>query len=872
MKRKVLTIISLCLLALQMQAAFVRQAPVVRLQPNGDTLRCYVTGDEYYQRLHDELNYTIVQNRDGWYVYAQRQWNDSHSDWTLVGTTLVAGRDNPVLGGLEAGVAVSPATLTAMHHKFDIPAKYRPAGTDEHGNSIRGYETGAKSASDRNHGTLNNIVIFIRFADDGEISTPYSTIEGMFNDSSANAVSMHNYFWHASYGQLRIPTHFYPTPQGNSVISYQDSMPRSYYMPYSSANPNGYQSDGDRADREFTLLENAVNWVNVHSPVPSTLNIDCDNDGQIDNICFIVKGTYTGWSDLLWPHKWALYDRYVYLNGKRVYTFNLQLEGSGVHYFSTSTFCHEMFHTLGAPDLYHYENYTGENSVGMWDLMCSNSTPPQHMGMYMKMYYGTWLDSVPVIEEAGTYTLQSVGNPSGQRNCYRIQGQVPWVWYYLEYRHNTDPFETALPGSGLLVYRIDMRFQGNANFDGISTFDEVYLFHPGGTIDTATGTIAQAFMSSAAGRPNFTATTNPHPFLAGGTIDTTLSITNITMLGDSLTFHYTPHRAQPPVCDDMCQLTVKMNSPYNSHWLGGYIELKNLADEHIAYISKGDCQSSEKITIPVCNEPIRAEVHLPNYDQAMNYQFYRGDGSFWYFTGNNAVLTNPCGASATQHYTLTVASNDEQCFVSGGGSYEAGSVVRIHAYPNDHYIFMGWHDGPYDGGSDVTIVNTDKHRDVTLMSDTLCTAIFVKERVNIYALSADESMGTVSGGGEYPYGDTVRLEASAKAGYRFVRWQMNGTIYEDNPLYVCATEPSTYTAYFESTQGIGEVGEAIRMAVNEGTLHIEGATGKALRVVDMMGRTLWSTSSAAPVERVMLPAHGVYIVCTDSGRKKVVWQ
>ena len=62
-----------------------------------------------------------------------------------------------------------------------------------------------------------------------------------------------------------------------------------------------------------------------------------DNDGYVDNICFIVKGTYTGWNDLLWPHKWSLYDRNVYINGKRVYTFNLQLEGSGSHYFSTST-------------------------------------------------------------------------------------------------------------------------------------------------------------------------------------------------------------------------------------------------------------------------------------------------------------------------------------------------------------------------------------------------------------------------------------------------------------------------------------------------------------------------------------------------------
>lgn len=868
MKKKGLTLLVLMLLALGAQAAFVRQAPVVRLQPNGDTLHCFVTGDEFYQRLHDGDNYTIVQGRNGWFVYAVRQWNSDHSDWSLVESSLVAGRDNPSASGIEAGLCVSPSTMAKLHHRFDIPEKFRPAGTDVHGNRI----SGTKVGNDMNHGTLNNVVIFIRFADDSNIATPYTTIEGMFNDSSANAVSMHNYFWRASYSQLRIPTYFYPSPQGNTIISYQDSLPRSYYMPYSYNNPNGYYSDGDRADREFSLLERAVNWVNANSPVPSTLNIDSDNDGMVDNICFIVKGTYTGWSELLWPHKWSLYDRYVYLNGKRVYTFNLQLEGSGVHYFSTSTFCHEMFHTLGAPDLYHYNYYTNANSVGVWDLMCSNTTPPQHMGIYMKMRYGGWLDSVPILSEAGTYSLYSVGDSLGVHNCYRIQGQDPWVWYYLEYRDNNELFEYGLPGSGLLVYRIDTRFQGNANFDFDSYFDEVYLFHPGGVIDTVTGLIAGAFMNANCGRSSFTATTNPHPFLAGGVVDTTLSITNISAPGDSITFTFTPHR-QPmvvPSCSNGCELTVTMTSPYDLHWLGGYLELQTLDGDPIAILSKGDCQVSETVTIPVCNEPVRFIAHH-YYNNAVEYTVRRGDGSVWEFTGVNAVLSNPCGG-AVQQFTITVATNDDNCYVAGGGTYDAGTVTRIHAYPNNHYIFLGWHDGPYDGAPNPSIVSTDMHRDVTLMSDTLCTAIFTRESKTLTVLSNDNSLGTVSGGGDYLYGDTAVLRAYPADGCHFVEWRLGSSRFTDNPLYVSVKYNDTYTAYFEPGVGIDEPAGAMRCTVVSGNLLIEGCAGLGVSVVDMQGRVVWCTDCAAGSERVPLPAHGLYIVRSDSAFQKVAWR
>ena len=337
--RKLLFLLFVVLSSAAMSAP-VWNKPVTIVQPNGDTLQCFVSGDEFFHRLHDADGYTIVRNTTtGEYVYATLVEGD------LAPTTLLVGHNDPQSAGLTANLMPDALHLKQLHDAWKVPEKYLPP---------------APKTSGRNHGTMNNVVIFIRFSDETTCtSSSFSTINSMFNDSTAGAVSMYNYFWHSSYHNLRIITQYYPTPSGSTVLSYQDDHPRSYYEPFNAVtNPNGYTNNTVRVQREFTLLESAVNWVNTNSPVPSNINIDMDNDNYVDNICFVVSGTYTGWNDLLWPHKWSLYDRYVYLNGKRVYTFNLQLAGSGSHYFSVSTFCHEMTHTLGAPDIYHYNNYT----------------------------------------------------------------------------------------------------------------------------------------------------------------------------------------------------------------------------------------------------------------------------------------------------------------------------------------------------------------------------------------------------------------------------------------------------------------------------------------------------------------------------------
>ncbi len=71
----------------------------------------------------------------------------------------------------------------------------------------------------------------------------------------------------------------------------------------------------------------------------------------------------------------------------------------------------------------------------------------------------------------------------------------------------------------------------------------------------------------------------------------------------------------------------------------------------------------------------------------------------------------------------------------------------------------------------------------------------------ITATSANNSMGTVTGGGTYTAGASVSLEATANAGYRFTGWDDGNT---DNPRNITAMANASYTAYFADL-GTGEL-------------------------------------------------------------------
>ncbi len=483
---RILLILYIAFNAVQLKSAFIEDMPQSVNQPDGTVLNCFARGDEYFNWLHDSNGFTIMQNvTTGWYVYADLV-NDE-----FIPTTLIPGKSNPALAGLKPWLIYSEAKLRSFRDKFKIPENYSKI-----------QKKSEQLQSSANKGVLNNLAIFIRFSDDAGFSQSTNYFDTPYN--SPNAISVYNYYYEVSYKQLEIKTNFFPQPNGQTIVSYQDNMPRSYYKKYNAVTaPDGYKNDNERTIREMTLLKNTVETVSQN--IPTDIDFDMNNDGLIDNVAFIVTGSAEGWADLIWPHMWALYYYDVQINGLRVWNFNFLM----ANWFDSSVLCHEMFHTLGAPDLYRY--YVGGAPVGTWDLMSNNAYPPQYTSMFMRWKYGNWIDEMPEVSTSGWYEL----NPSSMKegSVLKVKSRYnPNEYFVLEYRKKEGRYDISIPKSGLVVWRINTSYDGNAG----GPPDGVYIYRQNGT-PASWGSINEAPFAEEYGRVKMNDySTNPKPFLTNG--------------------------------------------------------------------------------------------------------------------------------------------------------------------------------------------------------------------------------------------------------------------------------------------------------------------------------------------------------------------
>lgn len=514
MTKRILLILTLLLNITLTFAAPFQNVEKILTQPDGSKLHCYASGDEFYNRLHDKNGFTIVQAENGYFVYAT-----TNSNGEIIATQHIAGKSDPKALGLKPNITISRQEYLKKRDRMKI--------------------TQTRNNISLNHGVYNNLVVFIKFKGDDDFRTTQTEIDSMFNHNGYYDISMNNYYKKATYNQLSMVSYCYPKADGDKVLAYEDIYPRKYYTPYNATtNPEGYKEE-ERGEREFALLKRAIEY--IADEVPDTLNIDRNYDGNIDNVIFVVKGNTGDWSDLLWPHMWELHGEDVFIHNKRVMSFNFQLETST--YFTVSTLCHEMAHSLGFPDLYHYDEYFKLLSpTGPWDLMCTNSQPPQHTATYMKYKYGTWIDEIPEIEY-GTYTIEANSWEGGRRNCYKIPTADPNQFYLIEYRNKNNIFEQGLPDGGLLIYRLDTRFNGCINFNGKDILDELYIFRPGGSHHN-NGNIHSATFCAENNRTEFNSSTDPHPFLNLDIEDNEINICNISEKGDKMTFSYLPRNSE----------------------------------------------------------------------------------------------------------------------------------------------------------------------------------------------------------------------------------------------------------------------------------------------------------------------------------------
>ncbi|MBR6083661.1 MAG: leucine-rich repeat protein [Salinivirgaceae bacterium] len=145
---------------------------------------------------------------------------------------------------------------------------------------------------------------------------------------------------------------------------------------------------------------------------------------------------------------------------------------------------------------------------------------------------------------------------------------------------------------------------------------------------------------------------------------------------------------------------------------------------------------------------------------------------------------------AINQYTITFESNDGSAVDAITADYDA--AVTASADPTrTGYTFKGWATTATATADDVVTIASKMP-----VGGATYYAVWA---INRYTIAVTAANGTVSGTGDYEYGQTVTLTATADAHYHFVNW--NGKNELTNPtISFTATKDSSLTANFAIDQ------------------------------------------------------------------------
>ena len=155
---------------------------------------------------------------------------------------------------------------------------------------------------------------------------------------------------------------------------------------------------------------------------------------------------------------------------------------------------------------------------------------------------------------------------------------------------------------------------------------------------------------------------------------------------------------------------------------------------------------------------------------------------------------NPRTIIVLENHTYTAHFIIQQCIIStevtpmgagtvtGGGTYDYGTVVSLTAHNNTGYVFIKWDDG-----------ETTNPRTIIVEGDATFTAVFKPLQYEITTECDPVEGGTVSGSGTYDYGSIATLTATPNQNYIFLCWSDG---IASNPRNVTVTGNANYKALF----------------------------------------------------------------------------
>jgi M6 family metalloprotease-like protein len=243
-----------------------------------------------------------------------------------------------------------------------------------------------------------------------------------------NRGSVRDYFLEVSVGRLKYR---------NIVAPYYTARhPRAYYTNESIPQPQ----------RARALIKEALAFHKSNGFDFSALTVDSQQFVYATNV-FYAGTRVNNWAKGLWPHAYHLQNPVALAPGKKAFDYQIT---DMTDELTLGTFCHENGHMVcDFPDLYDYGNESA--GVGAFCLMCAGANidekNPPHVGAYLKFKAG-WSQRVTVIA-AGLAATATAGS-----NEFFLFRKNPSEYYIIENRFKQGR-DSALPGSGLAIWRID---------------------------------------------------------------------------------------------------------------------------------------------------------------------------------------------------------------------------------------------------------------------------------------------------------------------------------------------------------------------------------------------------------------------------------
>ena len=439
--------------ACKMLAIPANPTPVRIAQPDGSTVTIRLHGDEWLHFTTTTDGYTVVKIERGYYVYAQLQ------DGKLLPTNVIAhdadGRD------------VNETDYLSRVKKYLTPQmEESTAETKKKVQAMQRQTLQRRKAARYDYSKFCGLIILVEFNDRQFSRSNYKElINDMVNKENYTGFTDTDGKFQACTGSVRDYYH----DNSNGVFNPEFDIVGPVTVDYS-------QEDG-RA-RSYSIFKAAIEAADEDIDYAK---YDGDGDGTMDMVYFIVAGTASSSDpdhlDHVWPYRSTFYN--YRLDGVQIKDYACSTEFIYSEKYNMldgiGTICHEFSHVLGLPDFYDTD---GDDSGGRsydpgdWSVMAggnylNNARTPCAYSLYERMAVG--FTEPMVINAKGHYTLEQIGTSN---TGYRIDSSVEGEYFLLENRQRDYKWDQYLPGSGMLVYRVDETDMTPWNYNSVNANPE----------------------------------------------------------------------------------------------------------------------------------------------------------------------------------------------------------------------------------------------------------------------------------------------------------------------------------------------------------------------------------------------------------------